>query len=177
MNTRPLACFLTLLVLAWSGCVRVEPGGAPSTEQLAEATYSGIYDRPIRLHQGNYDGKPFVPGGASRPTVRLLDKLATGELNGEAGEESAVLLAENSGGSGVFVYLALVSMRGGKTVNLDTVLLGDRVQVRQISIVDSRIRLDLLERDPGNATEPAGRAASQTWRFLDGRLVRDGPGS
>ena len=36
------------------------------------ATYSGIYDDPITLTEGIYEGEPFVEGDASRPTVEYI---------------------------------------------------------------------------------------------------------
>jgi hypothetical protein len=69
--TRFRACFLLLPLLAttWSGCTSGDHGEALSPQRLAETTFAGIYDEPVRLHRGRYEGEPFVDGGASRPTV------------------------------------------------------------------------------------------------------------
>ena len=34
---------------------------APTVDELAAATYSGIFDRPVTLHQGRWEGEPFDP--------------------------------------------------------------------------------------------------------------------
>ncbi len=42
-------------------------------EQMGNATYSGIYDEPVTLADGVYEGEPFEEGGASRPVVTYFD--------------------------------------------------------------------------------------------------------
>ena len=124
----------------------------PTVEQLQQATISGIYDMPITLTRGAYEGRPFVSGGAARPGVRLWSNLvAYGALDDQPGEEAAVLLSETSGGSGEFVYLAVMANRNGRVVNLGTVGVGDRVKVRTVRILDRRILMDVVEAGPGEA--------------------------
>ena len=105
-----------------------------TAEELKNAEYQGIYQEPIQLTDGTYEGEPFVEGGASRPTVTFIEPnagpMAWGDLNGDGVDDAVVLLVENSGGSGSFVYMAAVLNQGGKPENVDTVLLGDRAQVQ-----------------------------------------------
>ena len=164
---------LALAAVVCAGCAGERADGPPSPEQLAGATYPGIYDEPVQLNQGSYEGEPFVPGGASRPTLRLLRELvATGELNGKPHEEAAVLLVENSGGSGSFLYLAVVGLQDGETVQLGTALVGDRSQVQAISIEHARIRLELLEHGPQDPACCPSNPVTQSWVLRDGRLAR-----
>ncbi len=114
-------------------------------QSLRGASYAGIYDEPVALTAGRYEGEPFVPGGASRPTLTLVDELvARGDLDGNGRHDAAVLLVENSGGSGSFVYLAAVLDREGAAVNAGTVLLGDRVSLRELRIADGVIIAETL---------------------------------
>ena len=168
------ACLPTLglLSVVLAGCGPEPPARPPSAEQLAGAVYSGIYDEPLQLDQGQYEGEPFVPGGASRPTVRLLERpVSTGELNGEAGDEAAVLLLESSGGSGSFIYLAVVGLQDGEPVSLGTALVGDRSQVQGMTIEDSRVRLELLEHGPQDPACCPSRPVTQSWVLADDRLT------
>ena len=94
-----------LFVLALAGLAGCDtaPGG------LESATISGIYENPIKLKDGRYEGEPFVPGGASRPTVTLLpEPRARFDVDGDGSPEWLAVLAESSGGSGTFLYLAVV---------------------------------------------------------------------
>jgi hypothetical protein len=117
--------------------------------QLQNATYQGIYNQPVQLSGGKYEGAPFVEGGASRPTVTLLDRFyALGDLNGDAVPDAAVLLAESSGGSGTFVYLAAVLNQDGQPVNVATQLMGDRPDVQSIAIDQGEILINMLVAGP-----------------------------
>lgn len=110
-------------------------GGDLTIEALKNAAYQGIYAGPVQLADGKYEGKPFVEGGASRPTVTFIDPFfAFGDLNGDGVEDAAVTLAENSGGSGTFIYLAAVVLQDGAPVNVATQLLGDRVQIKSMTV-------------------------------------------
>lgn len=61
---------------------------------LRNIEYRGIYDNAVTLRDGVYEGEPFVPGGASRPRVELLDMLPVlHDLDGDGIDDAAVLLA------------------------------------------------------------------------------------
>lgn len=122
---------------------------APLTvESLKNAEYVGIYPQPIELNDGQYEGEAFVEGGASRPTVTFIEPYAMGDLNGDGVEDAAVLLVENSGGSGSFVYLAAVLNRNGTPQNAGTTLLGDRTQVEELTVESGQIRVKALTHGP-----------------------------
>ena len=72
---------IAVVALVISACIApVAPAEVPSgeqapttvdsseltIEQLENATYSGIYDEPVTLTDGLYEGEPFAEGGASR---------------------------------------------------------------------------------------------------------------
>lgn len=137
---------------------------APSLTELGAATYRGIYKDPVTLTDGLWEGKPFVAGGASRPSVQLLTDLhPVGDLNGDGRPEAVALLAESSGGSGTRLYVAAVSRQGRKVVNLATARVGDRVQVRAARVVDRRIELDVVQVGPEDPACCPGQKATRRW--------------
>jgi heat shock protein HslJ len=141
-----------------------EAGSAPTAFELANATYSGIVDLPVTLTDGRWEGEPFVEGGASRPTVGLVDSfILTGDLDQDGHEETAALLWENSGGSGNRVYLAVMARRNGDIVNFGTSMIGDRVQIRSGAIDDGRVTLDLIRAGPEDAACCPTEKALVTW--------------
>jgi hypothetical protein len=143
-----------------------------TVEQLKNAEYQGIYQEPIQLTDGTYEGEPFVEGGASRPTVTFIEPYAFGDLNGDGVDDAVVLLVESSGGSGSFVYMAAVLNQGGKPENVDTVLLGDRAQVQSLTITDSQINVTLVTHGPDDPMCCPTQEAGQTYELQENKLVQ-----
>jgi len=166
---------ITLFLIAAAACSRggtgsvalsssEEAGGAPTVFELAHATYSGIMIEPVTLADGRWEGEPFVEGGASRPTVGLIDHfMLTDDLDGDGLDEAATLLWESSGGSGNRLYLAVMGRRNGDIENLDTTLVGDRVQIRSGTIDDGRITLDVIRAGPEDAACCPTEKALVSW--------------
>jgi heat shock protein HslJ len=148
----------------------------PGVDELANATYSGIYDHPVTLNEGRWEGEPFVPDGASRPSVGLVkDFLISGDLDGDGSDESVVLLWANSGGSGTYNYVAAVKRYDGKIGNAATAPLGDRVQVRAGRITSGQIQLDVVQQGPDDAACCPSQTATRRWTLVAGNLSEDTP--
>lgn len=166
MKHRVALLSLLLVIVLAAGCAPITPeaGTVPATEtgaevtnatgqlsaeQLLNATYTGIYDEPVTLTDGLYQGAPLVEGGAARPTVVMAPGgTADGDLNGDGVWDAAVLLAENSGGSGVFTYVAAQLNQGGQPAPAGAVLLGDRVQVKAMVIGSQQVYVDYVTQGP-----------------------------
>ncbi len=123
-----------------------------TVEQLGNATYSGIYDEPVTLTDGLYEGEPFVEGGAARPTVQLIEEtILYGDLNGDGVADAAMILVENSGGSGVFNYVGAQVNQDGQPVDAGIVLLGDRTQIQSAVIEEGQLVIDMVTQGPEDA--------------------------
>ncbi len=77
---------------------------------------------------------------------RLSDVHAFGDLDGDGDREAAVILATNTGGTGIFYELFIVEMVENMPTIVDTVLIGDRVIIHAMSIDDEGMTLDLTQR-------------------------------
>jgi heat shock protein HslJ len=166
------------LVLLAAALVGVEgaAAAAPSLDELANATYSGVEEGPVTLSDGAWEGEPFVAGGASRPRVTLVpDFRLAGDLDGDGSEDAAVLLTESSGGSGSVVYLAVVGRRGGVLVNLGTALVGDRVQVRAGRVANGQVGLEVVQAGPNDAACCPSQLAVRRFNLADGKLTEEAP--
>jgi heat shock protein HslJ len=138
---------------------------------VRNATITGVYERPVTLAGGRYEGLPFAAGGASRPTLAVVgDLVALGDLDGAAGDEAAVVLAENSGGSGEMVYLSAIALRGGTAVSVATVAVGDRTRIVSFGLGGRQILLEVVEGGPGDPACCPTQVARKTYALEDGAL-------
>jgi len=114
-------------------------------EALKNATYSGIYDEPITLSGGLYEGEPYAVDDPARPTVEYIDGAElSGDLDGDGVDDAVVFLLERGGGSGAFTYVAAQLNRDGQPVDAGAVRIEDRIGVRSAAIEDGQVVLDLI---------------------------------
>ena len=109
---------------------------------LANATYQ-IPDRgSVTLTNGQYQGDQF--------SVTLGKAIAIGDLNQDGTDDAAVILAVETGGSGTFMYLPAVTQSPSDKLpsNPDTYFLGDRVQIKSLTIKNGAIRVKMLKAKP-----------------------------
>lgn len=171
------------IALCVSACATAEqemkPGAnmPPSLQELKQSSYRGILPDPVRLTNGDYEGAPYDEGGAARPMVQLIENVyLNGDLDGDGHEEAAVVLVEQSSGSGTRLYLAIAGRDAdGATTNLATMLIGDRVQIISASINDGGVDMRLVRTGPEDACCCPGEIVSARWTMAGGslRLVRD----
>lgn len=178
-------CLLTTLAIALcvSACTTPEheimsaTATPPSLQELKQTRYRGILPDPVRLTDGDYEGAPHVDGGAARPTVQMIEDLyLIGDLDGDGREEAAVVLVEQSSGSGTRLYLAIAGRDAdGAASNLATVLIGDRVQIISASMDNGGVDMRLVRTGPEDACCCPGEIVSARWTMTDGslRLVSD----
>jgi len=146
--------------------------GSLTLAALQNASYQGIYDEPVQLTDGKYEGEPFVPGGASRPIVTFHPEVyAFGDLNGDGMDDAAVILIENSGGSGSFIYLAAVINENGTPVNVATQFIGDREQMQAISIDGNEIAVEMLAHGPDDPMCCPTQEVTKRYRLQGDQLV------
>ena len=163
---------LTGMLLTFSSQLCLAGEGAPTAAELANATYTGIEERPVTLVEGRWEGEPYEEGGASRPSAELVEDFAlAGDLNDDGSKEAVVLVWQNSGGSGTFSYLAVVGRNDGGVKNLGTAEIGDRVKLRRGRIENDTIILDVLQHNEGDAACCPTQLATRTWSMIDGQLV------
>ena len=145
----------------------------PTSAELKNASYTGIYEHTVTLKDGRWEGEPFDPEGASRPSVGLVEDFQlSGDLNGDGLPEQVVVLWESAGGSGTRTYLAVMGKIDGKLVNLGTALIGDRIQLRAGRVKESKVELDVIQTGPGEAACCPSQKATRTWS-LDGKDLKE----
>ncbi|MDX1383203.1 MAG: hypothetical protein R3190_06125 [Thermoanaerobaculia bacterium] len=167
---------LALALLACGGAgtesAPAPTAAAPPTQaEAADATYRGLFDDPVTLSSGSWEGEPLVAGAASRPHATLAESpSAVGELDATAPAERVVVVVADGGGSGSFVHLAVLGRRDG-VVNLATTRLGDRVRVEGLAVRDGSLQVELLLHDGDDPLCCPTVAATRTYGLAGDRLL------
>lgn len=111
--------------------------GDQTLNALKNATYTIPDQGSFSLSNGSYQ-KDSV-------TLNLINPIALGDINSDGVQDAAAILALQTGGSGTFMYLAIISSQAGTITNLDTIPLGDRVRVQSLNIKNGQVRLNILK--------------------------------
>lgn len=144
---------LSALMVLLAGCGRKAESGpeAAAGEGMpgevkalgsAEVKTDLVEGGVVRLENGEYMA-PAAPGSAEQIIVRLLDKWAVGDVNGDGKPETAVIIGSSSGGTGVFISLVLFASDDGTPRELASAALGDRVRVVALKIDNGLITVEL----------------------------------
>jgi hypothetical protein len=99
---------------------------------------------------------------------------ATGDADRDGREDLAVVLVQNSRGSGVFYYLnVLLAGEDGNYEVADEAFLGDRVLVDSLSIEGDGVLVEMKVRDDDEPmAAPPTVQASREWKLDAARLVK-----
>jgi heat shock protein HslJ len=146
---------------------------APTLDEVKNATYTGLkgVTRSVTLVQGTWED------AAKKVAVTMANNLrVAGDLDGIPPDDAVVILSVNQGGSGVVSYLAVVTRRDGKLINIATAPMGDRVQLRSMRVENRRIMTEVVQAGPDDAMCCPGELASRAWE-LAGSTLDELPGS
>jgi len=108
---------------------------------------AGIVSAQFCLSGGHWESQST--SGAARSTVDLLPLFAIADLNGDGTDEVAGFVAASSGGSATYLHLA-VARTGKRRISFVASLpLGDRVQVKDLAVINYQLSVSLIEHGPG----------------------------
>ena len=104
--------------------------------------------------------------------TKVLEEKAYGDLNKDDKNDTALLLSQTGGGTGVFIYTAAYISGPISYKGTNAIFLGDRVSPQSISIKNGVITVNYLDRKPSEsfAEEPTVPTFKQ-FVFLSGELV------
>lgn len=114
-------------------------------DKLRNAKYQlGFSDalRVVQLQDGKFE--QGTVGGADYVSVNVTDFIASGDLNNDGRNEFAALVAENYGGSGTFVFLAVYADVSGTLTFQTSILVDDRPMLNALSIKNGEIFVDAI---------------------------------
>ena len=147
--------------------------GGLTLEKLRNAEYrSNSYgDGPVSLNNGRHETKIY-PDSDMKAYIKLTDKIAFGDLNGDGVQDAAVILLSSGGGSGGFFELAAMINQNGTPVQASLQSLGDRVDIKSIAIRSGTIIVDMLTHGPDDAQCCPSVRETQRYQLEGRRLVR-----
>jgi peptidoglycan/xylan/chitin deacetylase (PgdA/CDA1 family) len=99
-------------------------------------------DGIAELKDGEYR-EQYTPDSATEMRIGLAPYRIFGDLNGDSADDAAVILVADPGGSGTFYYLSAVLNQDGEPKPVGSYFLRDRVFIRDFSIHDGAILIEL----------------------------------
>ncbi len=143
-------------------------------EQLRNATLTVMgTDQTLRtllLQDGKYQAGTD-PAQAGYASIFLGEKVAFGDLNADGAEDAAITLAENYGGTGVFVSVVAVLNQGGQPNAVATALVDDRPLVNTLLIKNGEIILDATIHDVDDPMCCPSLGSTRHYRLVENELV------
>jgi hypothetical protein len=144
------ATFGAALVLAaavgFEGGSAHAQGAQVTVEQLRNATYPSEFtlSKTASLRDGRYDQRAALGpvDGPRNPAVVMFHSAALGD------GYAAVLLTTNTGGSGIFLTLHLVTYEAGAVQAGPGLFLGDRWQINSFTAQGNSVTLDVVRTAP-----------------------------
>ncbi len=140
---------------------------ALTLDMLRNATYYEPYSkRTIKLVNGAYS----EGSGTDQFSVQMLDTVAFGNLDTDGISDAAILLVENSGGTGDFESVVAVLNKGGAPSQAGQAELGDRVKINSMAINAALIDLDMLVQGPNDPMCCPSLLETQSFRVVENAL-------
>ena len=145
-----------------------------TVDQLRNATLTVMGSdqmlRTITLQDGKYQ-EGTDPAQTGYVSISLGEKIAFGDLNADGVDDAAIIMAENYGGSGVFVSVVTVLNQGGLPNPVATALIEDRPMINDLSIKNGEIFVDATIHGTNDAMCCPSLPSTRNYRLIENELV------
>ncbi|HNW94915.1 MAG TPA: hypothetical protein PKW57_04000 [Anaerolineaceae bacterium] len=142
-------------------------------ESLKNGTYF-IDNQPITLVNGVSETE-LAPGSASKLVTRFFGNQVEIDLNADGLLDSAFLLQQENGGSGIFYYVVAAIKTENGYLGTNAIFIGDRIAPQSTSIDPNNPSQFIVNYADRNANEPMSTiptiGVSRTFKFENGSLV------
>lgn len=166
---RVLGLALVAVVALTAACGATAGAPALTEDQLKSANYE-LQDLGLfRLSNGAYEKK--YGDGATQVNKAGLMNTAFGKLDKDASSDAAAVLWWSGGGSGTFIYLVAVQNDKGQPKQVAATMLGDRVQIKALTIENNKIVVKMLSFGPTDPRCCPSVEATETYQ-LDGAALK-----
>jgi hypothetical protein len=146
-----LASFAVLLLSACSAKSEsnlTESSNEESTviQNPADPSNAGYYIDGIVYTLSNGILDQQIEDSTTFNKFKLLEFKAQGDINQDSVDDSAIVIINDAGGSGIFYYLGILTS-GPTPIIENTSFLGDRIEIKEINFVDGNFEVVYLDRD------------------------------
>ncbi|MCB0212402.1 MAG: WG repeat-containing protein [Anaerolineae bacterium] len=174
ITTVMVVCFvMTGAAVAYTPAAQSEPD--LSEEALANAEYPSEWaaEGVAQLTDGSFT-EPYGDGSAAELTVTLAETIAYGDLNGDGLDDAVVVLVTDPGGSGTFFDIAAVLNDKGQPQPVASKTLGDRIEIKSITIDSGEISVDMVSHGPQDPQCCPSLETTRTFTLQADKLVQAG---
>ena len=138
-----------------------------------DATYV-IEGRVIQLRNGISELEG-APGSASKLTTKYFGNEVEHDLDGDGRLDTAFILTQEGGGSGVFYYVVAALNKEAGYVGSQGFLLGDRIAPQSTHMGTGKIVVvNYADRNPGESFAVEPSLGKSVWLFLDSDALQFG---
>lgn len=163
--------YLTGILIVFHGC----SGSAQLTaERLRDAVYNIPGVGQIRFTDGSYSPQGGHPTDTSFARLALVDLVAFGDLNGDGSDDAVTFVTRYGMNGEIFLSMEVFLNKSGTPVHTVSHLLGDRVAINHIGIINGLIDLRIITQGPGDAICCPTLHVSKSLRLRKGELREPG---
>jgi len=138
-----------------------------------EATYV-INSQVIELTNGLSEIEA-TPGSASKIVTRYFGNEAEYDFDGDGRLDTVFLLTQETGGSGVFYYVAVALNKESGYIGSQGLLLGDRIAPQTTEMGTGKIVIvNYADRKPGESFDVSPSVGKSIWLILDPETLQFG---
>mgnify|MGYP000847469560 CR=1 FL=1 len=148
---------------AASGTVAPAENGLTVDALKNSSFYSPFFQKTVQLS----NGKLALTDETGMYSVEMLPEIAIGDLNDDQVDDAALLLAENGGGTGVFVSLVVVASNGDEYEQVGSFAIDDRPIIQSLAIQDGEILLKAIIHDVDDAMIEPTLKVKETFRLFN----------
>lgn len=145
-----------------------------TADDIKNAEYSSEWSSSgkVKLKDGIYREK-IVPDAATELVIRLGDTIAFGDLNNDGVDEGTAILITDSGGSGTFYYLVVLTDNNGTPEHRATAPLGDRIKMQSLTIQSGHILLEMITHGPDDPMASPSLRMRKKYTLQKDHLIED----
>ena len=142
-----------------------------STRRLKPQKSSFVIDGELIKLKNGVSEIRIDKSSASKIVTKYTGINAKGDLNNDSLVDMAVILTQETGGSGTFYYVAVISSKNKRYYGSNAIFLGDRIKVNRVEVKNGEVVVNYWDRKKSESmVEEPTVATSKTFAFVNDEL-------